>query len=390
VALAAVVLPVATLIFLTSGSYIRSARVSGRLVPIEGEIAVVAPSDGTLTSALREEGASVAKGQVIARIAIDRFDPTGAAVQETFKGHLARQRSMLEETLRLQVASANGMEKAAESALRVLDSQRVEVRRKRKNAIAMLEDQKNLLSRLVSLSEARYVSAVQVQQQKAATLELENLVSDLALQEADIAMQSVRQQEALASARLGRDRARNERAIQNADIAQRLDEASSRGHLGLIAPVAGLVTNTHARVGHHVSAGEVLYTVVPASALLEAEVLIPAAARGLIREGATVKLHYSAFPYQEFGVQQGEIAGIAQAALTSMQASAALGRQTSEPFYRARIKLRRQSVRVGDEDRPLIAGMAVEAEVPLQRRKILRLQRGAPAITRAAGMEAFR
>src|SRR5690606_8313600 len=82
--------------------------------------------------------------------------------------------------------------------------------------------------------------------------------------------------------------------------------------------------------------------------------------------GDEVLLKYAAFPFQKFGHHRGVVTRIARLAL----ATDAEDGRPAESAYRGVVELPAQSVTAYGTARPLRAGMAVEAEVLGETRRI--------------------
>ena len=82
-------------------------------------------------------------------------------------------------------------------------------------------------------------------------------------------------------------------------------------------------------------------------------------------------LRYEAFPYQKFGHYRGHVASISRSALTpGGSQSPAVGQISSEPMYRVTVRLARQSITAYGQDEPLKPGMALQADVMGERRRL--------------------
>ena len=74
----------------------------------------------------------------------------------------------------------------------------------------------------------------------------------------------------------------------------------------------GLITDVHVSKGEVIAAGAPLVTIVKESAPLEAKAVIENKDIGHIKKGQDVKIKYVAYPYQEYGIQEGVITEIAK------------------------------------------------------------------------------
>jgi membrane fusion protein len=111
----------------------------------------------------------------------------------------------------------------------------------------------------------------------------------------------------------------------------------------------------------------VLAALVPEDARLVAELYAPSRALGFVEPGDVVRLRHAAFPYQKFGHAMGAVLEISAAPLGAAAASAAV---RGEPLYRVVVALDSQTVLAQGVERPLLAGMSVEAEVLLETRRL--------------------
>jgi membrane fusion protein len=87
-----------------------------------------------------------------------------------------------------------------------------------------------------------------------------------------------------------------------------------------------------------------------------------------------VLLRYDAFPYQKFGSQHGRIEQVSLAPLSDAELAAqptSAGRSMQGSMYRIAVTLARQDIAAGAEVRPLVPGMQLEADVPIERRRLV-------------------
>ena len=129
--------------------------------------------------------------------------------------------------------------------------------------------------------------------------------------------------------------------------------------------------------GAKADTGAPLLSIVPPTMQLEAHLYGPSRAVGFVRPGQRVLLRYQAYPYQRFGHYEGVIASVSRAALSPGELPPQLAGLTSltgsagaEPIYRITVTLASQSVTAYGEQVPLQAGMTLEADVALERRRL--------------------
>jgi multidrug efflux pump subunit AcrA (membrane-fusion protein) len=125
-----------------------------------------------------------------------------------------------------------------------------------------------------------------------------------------------------------------------------------------LAPCSGTILRLHVKAnGAIVSDGEPLCEIACAGERLQAELQIPQAGIGRIRNGQGVRLMYDSFPYQQFGVKFGALCWISPTASTET--------------FRAIAEIEAENVMVLGQPTPLKAGMGGRAEVVIARRSLI-------------------
>lgn len=148
-------------------------------------------------------------------------------------------------------------------------------------------------------------------------------------------------------------------------VKEELSKASKMYELSyLTAPAPGVVLELGPfSVGSVARVGEPIMVLVPLDEPLEAEIVIDAANIGYVRNGDTVRLKLSTFPFQKHGTLSGEIRTIANDS-TKVE-------EKEEPKYRARVKLTETNLRDVPDDYSLFPGMSLRAEVKVGTRRVI-------------------
>jgi HlyD family secretion protein len=147
--------------------------------------------------------------------------------------------------------------------------------------------------------------------------------------------------------------------------------------LELRAPQNGIIKNlsTHTP-GSVVSPGTVLMTLVPTGVPLRAEVWVKNLDAGFVREGQDSKIKLTAYPFQRYGMLQGEVAQISpdsgQIPVNANQSDEA-GRKALAPSagYRTLITLDESYLKHNGHRYRLFPGMQITAEIHIGSRTIL-------------------
>ncbi len=356
--------------FLALGEYTRKVRVSGVLVPDRGVIRLLPPQDAMVLERRVAEGARVRAGDVLFVLSLDRA-AAGGGTQATVQRTLAEREKSLRDAAEQQQA-------LLDTQMAALDRRRADLQRER----GALEAESALLAKRIALAERaqarleslradNFVSPAQVQSKAEELLGLqaqrqvhERLRS---AHERDIAaVQSQRRELPLqVGARVG------ELERERSELAQKSAESEAQRSLVIRAPQDGVVSAVLAWPGQTVTAASALASLVPAGSTLQAHLYAPSSAVGFLRAQQPVLLRYHAFAYQKFGQQHGHIE---QVSLAPLQASELAGQPWAgtarEPMYRITVVLERQQVSAYGALQPLAPGMQLDADVPIERRKL--------------------
>jgi membrane fusion protein len=372
----AVTAAAAMLAFLFLGDYTDRAVVDGWLVPEDGLVRVYAPITGTITELQVHEGELVAKDAILAKISTEiRSETMLATRQEVVLRLISRRDSLVAERgrrERLYTEQLAGLEARLAGARAALEQVAAEITlQQRRLAVAersfaryqgLHDSQLMPATRLDEADEERLEQALQLASLERSRTELEQALAGI---ERDLSKLPLEHQTELGTI----DR---EIAALEQDIA----EAEARREIILTAPVPGIVTGLQVEAGSGVAAAAPVLSLVPEAAALQAELFAPGRAIGFVREGQSVLLRYAAFPYQKFGFYRGTVTSISRAAVNPAEFSSTIAGLTSlydagEPVYRIRVALDQQTVTAYGEAMPLQAGLAVEADILLENRRLI-------------------
>jgi len=347
-------------LFLATGHYTRKVTVTGRIMPAGGAIKAVAPQFGRIVSRNVREGDAVAEGQPLYEISSERSTRDGD-IELRVRASLARRRLLTEQEAHVQSQQLELRRLELQQRQMLLKSE-VEVMRRdeelQRKRVSLAED---ALRRFETLRAQGFASALQLTQ---AEIDLADQQSKLqAAQRSRLATvrelaQSV-SEEAQTASQI--ELARVQMARTLASLEQEAAEQQGRGGVRVLAPAAGIVTALAAELGESVNAGVALATIVPKSSQFEAHLQVASNAIGFIAEGQPVRLRLAAFPYQKFGYMTGKVRSVEQGPMTETAAGAQ---------YKVAVSLDRQSVAAYGKQQPLKAGMALEADIRQDRRRL--------------------
>lgn len=357
--------------YLFLGQYTRRETVPGALVPAAGLLNLSALQPGFVQHLFVHVGQPVTAGQPLlvidGSLASTRLG-SAAAVEIA---QLRDERLKLQGDLSDQRALAQSQTAALRSHIASLDAQLAQVSGEIALERQSVQSLEALLAKIEPLGKKGYVSALEIQQQQLAALNARSQLKSLIAQRAALQSQRSDAQQQLAQVPLQSATQRHATENQVAQLQSTLAQVEAQVHQVLRAPRAGLVSALVVKPGMSVSAGETLLSIEPQHSQLVAQLLVPSSAIGFIHPHETVLLRYQAFPYQQFGLRHGTVTEVSRSALNPTEAAALLGAPVKASFYRVLVRLHRQTVRAYGRWRRLQAGMALTADVMLDKRPLI-------------------
>lgn len=358
-----------------TGQVTRKVQVSGILVPAGGQMDLHAAAAGRVAELRVQEGQAVRQGEVVMVLALDRATGNGevgaqvAQQIESRRATLEAERALRSAQVRLQQQSLAARVQAMDAELRRADDEIAQAHRRQ----ALVQQQRRRVEQLLA---SGFLSPNQAQSQQQELIEAQTRVQQL--QRTRIAL--ARDRATLAAkgshlaAQLQTELNQVDRGL--AALTQEATESEALRTQVIAAPRDGTVTLLALATGQPVQPGQQLASVAPAGAPLQANLFAPSRTVGFSAVGQGVKLRYAAFPYQEFGLQDGRVASISRSPVAPAQLPAGLAylagaTQASEALYRWTVDLASQRVVAYGEATPLRAGVTLEAAVIQERRRII-------------------
>ncbi len=360
------------------GSYTRKVQVTGVLVPSEGVLKLASPQGGALTSIKVIEGQVVKAGDILFEISAQRSISALTSVERQTAGQLNLKQDSLQLERANQLRLLQELQSGSKRRVSSLQSEFQQIQQEiitQKNRVQLSEQN---LKRHESLVAQNFFSPAQLLQHQTDRLEqqarlqqlqrsLTSVQRELTTADAEIKQIPLRIQSQLASL---------ERGL--ADLEQERTENTARQAVQIIAQQDGTITGLTASLGAVISAGSPLASLVPLTSNLQAHLFAPSQAVGFIEPGQSVMLRYSAYPYQKFGHQEGQVVAISKTSMSPIEAAAASGsvvgsfnnNQSGEPMYRITVKLAQDHIQAYGKFQPLTSGMTLEASILQERRKL--------------------
>ncbi len=361
-------------LFLVLGQYTRRETVTGQLVPASGLINITALSPGTVARLHVEDGQSIQADEVLMEISSDQDTVRLGATRASIDEQLAEKEGRYRADLVSQDSVARHQREALVARESLIRRQLDQVGEQVALQAEEVEGSQALLERIEPLGKGGYISAFEIQRQQAVVRAARSRKAELQRQALELQQQLAAAQESLAKLPLEDATRRNEIVRELADVAQsQAQNDLQRGTL-FRARQGGVVAALLVKTGQMVSAGQPMITILPGDAKLQAQLLIPSRAIGFIAPGNRVILRYEAFPYQKFGQQYGRVSIVSRSALTPAEHSALTGRlppADQGPLYRVDVELDRQYVSAYGIKESIRPGMALQADVLIERRRLI-------------------
>lgn len=358
-----------TLATLSWGEYTRKARVGGVLVPEGGVVRLLPPQAAVVLERRAGEGQRVRAGEVLFVLSLDRATAGGDAQAQVQRTLAARERS-LADTVRQQRELLDAQRTALERRLADMRNEARQIGAEMDLHRQRLALAQQSLLRLQDLQREQFISSAQVQARSEEVLGLQAQGQALARQRAaherEMAAVEAEMRELPLLAR-ARDA---EIAREVAEVQRLAAESEAQRRVVVRAPHDGVLTAVVAEPGQAVSPATALASVVPGDSALLAHLYAPSSAIGFVRPDQPVLLRYQAFPYQKFGHHHGRVLQVSR---TPLHAGEMAGGASAdgEPMYRITVALERQTVPAYGSEQPLAAGMQLEADVLLDRRRLI-------------------
>lgn len=363
------------LLFLFFGSYTKRSTVSGQLMPNTGLIRVYAKEGGIVTQKFVKEGQAVTKGQPLYEVSMSRFNESG-----NYNESLEQQINIKQSTLDSEKQKSKDLHlntyaqtEAEISSLRLEIDKLVMLIQEQQQRLALA---KQNVTRYEELKNKDYISTEEFQLKQDAYLdqklrlqsyEREKIAKSSELANREIALKSL-------SSKLSNDMSNLDRQI--ATNRQELIENKARDSLLIKANGSGIVTSINGEIGQQISQNVPILNIVPTNSILEAHLYVPSSAVGFIKAGQPVKLRFQAFPYQKFGQANGKIVSISETTMNTQELismgefSQGANATQNDPVYLVKVHLDSQNVKAYGEAKPLKVGMAFEADVLQEKRKL--------------------
>jgi membrane fusion protein len=371
ITVAALGISLALAAFFLLGEYTRKSRVTGALVPAHGIMRVIAPQAGMLVAAYVREGDAVDSDAPLFSISDTRTNRASEEVGQALAVRIDVRRRALDRQREQLLASLDfeqsAMAQRRVGLLRELEHLSIEATTHEKRAALS----SNALARASELERIGFLSLAAREREEDARLEHAARAESVRRTQLSLS----REISALDFEAMGA-RARTQAQLaaldlQRASLEQERVEREAQFHATLVAPIAGTIGSVLVEPGQMVTAGMTVATLIPADATLEAHLFTPSRSIGFVRDGQEVLLRFLAYPHQKFGSHRARVVAISKNPLPPGEMGFNPPDGNREPVYRIKALLDSQSITAYGKPETLQAGMQLEADIQLDRRRLI-------------------
>ncbi len=360
------------LAFLFGAHYTKRVQVGGLLVPDAGLVRIQSPQPGLIVERRVREGQQVRAGEVLYVVSseLQMAPAPGRDGQTESQGAILRTLRARQDSVGEERAQAGRIAtRQAEQLARAATGLGAEIAQLDQEISAQSQYQRN-----VQMQAQGFISSLALQQKNDELLDQQGRLQSAQRSRLGLLRELGDTQSELAALAGKSAREQTQLGRQVLELEQQSLSTEARRQFLVTAPQAGTVTAILAEPGQ--SAGnQTLLTILPAGALLEAQLYVPSRAVGFIEAGQKVSIRYAAFPYQKFGQHEGRVTEVSRSALLAQDMPAQLVASeigaSREGMYRVRVALTRQSISTYGKAQALSAGMQLDADVLQDRRSLL-------------------
>jgi membrane fusion protein len=354
-----------------SAHYTRKARLTGMLAPVEGITRIVAQQSGMIASIAVREGDAIERNALLLVIVDPRAPAAHESAEHALRARFAERRRSLLGQRTTTIAAARIEVEAAGHRVEGLAREGAQVSREVEAQEERLETARRNYDRVARLHDIGFLSSAALDREGENELEQRSRLEALRRTALSLRRERTDQQAeaVLAAARLQAQLAAID--VQRAAMEQEALERSLQYRASVSAPGAGRIGAVLVEPGQMVLPGTTLLTVLPSDATLEALLYSPSRSMGFVKVGQEVLLRYLAYPHQKFGSHRAVVRAISATAMNAAELGIVAADGGREPLYRIRATVLQQSIDAYGRREPLQSGMQVEADVMLDRRRLI-------------------
>ncbi|MCV6620682.1 MAG: HlyD family efflux transporter periplasmic adaptor subunit [Cellvibrionaceae bacterium] len=344
------------------GTFNKKETVLGWVEPSVGVAGVFVPRSGKVSKVYVQEGDAVTAGDLLFEVDVTTSLNDGSSLDENLSQRMQERLAIAKDNLTIVNKRYESKERQLHDKLLVLNKSLESILEKELVASKRLEISRDSLQRLERLLAKGFVTKTDFQNSE---LELLSLEADF---------QRVRQEKASVEGELKQaglekklmyEEAQRERNAASSEfhfISSELVKISSEKSYSVKATRDGIVAAMDLYVGAWAFEQKKTMTILPHRYQLIAKLILPVSASGFVEKGQKVKLRYDSFPFQKYGVYEGEIRTISEVVtLPTDHYSSPIS--IIEPSYIVAVDIEQQGISAFGRHYPLKPGATLTADV---------------------------
>jgi membrane fusion protein len=345
--------------------------VTGVLAPEQGIVRIIAQQSGVVEAVHAIEGRSVRRDAPLLVLGDGRSAygqrEVGAAVSEQLRERrnaLLRQRGQAVATMRAEQASM--LDRVTRLAREIEQVDRELATQERRTQLA-----RDGAARSKELEGVGFLSVATAERERDSAFEQEGRLESL--RRTRMSLEREHSSTKL-EAGLAMTRAQSQLSALDAQAAALEQENLERGlqyHAAIVAPSDGTIATVLVERGQMVTPGTPLLAIIPANSPLEAHLYAPSRSIGFVHAGQHVLLRYLAYPHQKFGMHSASVVAVSRNPMPPADLGFMPADGSREPLYRIKARLDAQAIAAYERVEPLQPGMQVEADILLDRRRLI-------------------
>jgi len=356
------------LVFISLAQYSPKRTVEGYTVSDRGLALVHAPFDAIVVERYVRPGEDVKGGQLLYRLAVPRSTAGYVDVGKGLVDKLDHRRRILIEKQSIETQRAALEVSTIEASVSDIREQLSLVERELQAMNEANQLRSSELERIAAMLENGSISRSRYDHERISLLEREAQKAALERVRLEVLARIQELQLRLKASDVNSRNTLTEIAEEMAIIEQDLLRTEASNSALVRAPVAGTVSSLVYEPGQQVRSDLPLLSLLPEGSVIQARLLVPSRAIGLIEQGQEVVLNYHAFPYRSYGSYTGTVSTITRSAIAAEQADLPI--RVSEPVYLVTVLLDDQSVTANGSSFPLQTGMLLDADIVVGRMRL--------------------
>ena len=341
----------------------------GVLLPVGGLTSVQAEQGGVVGQVLVEVGASVAAGQPLMTLLVDRPLADGAGSFAARIDSTSRQRKMLRQRRDRERIALDARLESMRLRQTALQSTLASLTEREHNAVRQVELAASDHRRLAKLATRGHAALREVEPAELRLLQAEATLNELRSTQMEAQSSIERIAREIASETATSEAMDLNLAIESEKLASQAVELDGLARRAIVAPMDGHVADVLVSAGDTVSSGGAVASLQRPDSPMEARLYLSPAVAGRAEPGQEAVLKLPTFPSRQFGVIRGRLVEMTAAPIDPRAAPLVSGLLT--PVYEARVALDRQQMDAMGRRWPLRPGLSVEATIIETRRTLI-------------------